>query len=119
MLERFAGVRLKQTGAGLLKSVTVKNAVLARRYFVSGRVQGVGYRVYVERVAEKLGLDGYVRNRRDGTVEVFAMGMPEKLCELRAALQKGPMMARVEHVSEEPEQVRPKYAGQFVVEMTE
>jgi acylphosphatase len=97
----------------------VKNEVMARRYYVSGRVQGVGYRVYVERVAEKLALHGYVRNRRDGTVEVFAMGTAEKLGELRAALRKGPMMARVENVAEEPEPVRPKYAGQFVVEMTE
>ena len=97
----------------------MKNEVVARRYFVSGRVQGVGYRVYVERVAKKLGVHGYVRNRRDGSVEVFAMGAPEKLGELRAALQKGPMMARVDHVGEEPDAERPKYAGQFVVEITE
>ena len=85
----------------------------------TGRVQGVGYRAYVERVAEKLGLDGWVKNRRDGSVEVYAMGTPEKLGQLRAALQKGPMMARVEYVAEEPDEVQPKYSGQFTVEITE
>jgi acylphosphatase len=97
----------------------VKNGVIARRYFVSGRVQGVGYRNYVEHVAEKLGLHGYVRNRRNGTVEVFAMGTAKQLGQLRSALQMGPMMAHVEDVSEQPDAVEPKYMGQFTIEMTE
>jgi acylphosphatase len=110
---------LKERREGLLNSITVKNEVVARRYFVSGRVQGVGYRNYVEHVAEKLGLSGYVKNRRDGTVEVFAMGTPEQLGALRAALQKGPMMARVADVMEEPSAVEPKYQGQFAIEFTD
>jgi acylphosphatase len=86
---------------------------------VTGRVQGVGYRAYVERVAEKLGFDGWVRNRRDGSVEVYAIGAPEKLGQMRAALKNGPMMARVDRVAELPDVVQPKYSGQFVVEITE
>ena len=92
---------------------------MGRRFFVTGRVQGVGYRNYVEHLAGKWGLHGYVRNRHDGRVEVFAMGAPETLAKLRAALEKGPVMARVDEVVEEPAAVEPRYAGQFTIEMTE
>jgi acylphosphatase len=97
---------------------TVTKDVVARRYNVSGRVQGVGFRNYVEHVAGKIGVHGYVRNRRDGRVEVFAMGAPEELKELRAELEKGPMMARVDGVSEEPDTVETKYLGNFIIEIT-
>jgi acylphosphatase len=96
----------------------VKQDVVARRYIVSGRVQGVGFRNYVEHVAGNLNLHGYVRNRRDGSVEVFAISTPERLKQLRVALEKGPMMSRVSNVSEEPEQVEKKYLGSFVIEIT-
>ena len=92
--------------------------VVARRYNVSGRVQGVGFRNYVEHVAEKIGVSGYVRNRRDGRVEVFAMGAPEQLKQLRVSLERGPMMSRVDGVAEEPDTVESKYAGNFVIELT-
>lgn len=91
---------------------------LARRYIVSGRVQGVGFRNYVEHVAEKLGVSGYVRNRRDGSVEVYAVGDPERLKRLRAALQKGPLMSNVTNVAEEPDRVDEKYVGYFTIEIT-
>jgi acylphosphatase len=90
----------------------------ARRFVVTGRVQGVGFRNYVEHSAEKIGVQGYVRNRRDGSVEVLAMGNPEQLGLLRAALQKGPMMSRISDVREEPDQVEAKYLGQFTIEFT-
>jgi acylphosphatase len=96
----------------------VKQDVVARRYIVSGRVQGVGFRNYVEHVAGKLNVHGYVRNRRDGSVEVFAISTPERLKQLRVALEKGPMMSSVSNVSEEPEQVEKKYLGNFVIEIT-
>jgi len=96
----------------------VTKDVVARRYNVSGRVQGVGFRNYVEHVAEKIGVSGYVRNRRDGRVEVFAMGAPEQLTQLRVALERGPMMSRVDGVAEEPDTVESKYAGNFVIELT-
>jgi acylphosphatase len=92
--------------------------VVARRYNVFGRVHGVGFRNYVEHVAGKVGLYGYVRNRRDGRVEVFAMGTPERLKQMRVALEKGPMMSHVTSVSEEPDTVEPKYIGNFIIEIT-
>jgi acylphosphatase len=96
----------------------VRPEVLARRYIVSGRVQGVGFRNYVEHVAGKLEVDGFVRNRRDGSVEVFAISTPERLNQLRFALEKGPTLARVLGVQEEPEQPDEKYAGDFIIEIT-
>jgi|SRR5271165_952591 len=95
-----------------------KKEIQARRFFVSGRVQGVGYRLFVQEVAQELDLHGYTRNRRDGRVEVFAMGAPEKLAQLRKELEKGPMMARVEEIEEEPAAVDTRYAIDFLVEYT-
>lgn len=70
----------------------------ARRYVVSGRVQGVGFRWFVEKEASDLGLSGWVRNRQDGTVEVLAAGSNEKLNKLYDVLQRGPRAARVDNV---------------------
>jgi acylphosphatase len=97
----------------------VNEGIIARRYMVTGRVQGVGYRNFVEHTAGKIRVDGYVRNRRDGSVEVFAMGPPEELQKLRHALERGPIMAQVGRVSEEPGEVEAKYVGNFTVEFTE
>jgi acylphosphatase len=96
----------------------VRQEHLARRYIVSGRVQGVGFRNYVEHVAEKLGIQGYVRNRRDGSVEVYAISDPERLKQLRSALQKGPLMSDVTNVAEKPDCVDEKYVGYFTIEIT-
>jgi acylphosphatase len=86
---------------------------------VTGRVQGVGYRNFVEYTAKKLGLSGFVRNLRNGNVEVLAMGAPEKLNEFGKALAKGPMMARVSGVSEDPTAPDPAYNEDFRIEYTE
>jgi acylphosphatase len=72
----------------------------ARRYFVRGRVQGVGFRYYVERVAAELSLAGYARNLDDGRVEVYAVGAPEQLDGLAGYLWKGPRAADVRGVQE-------------------
>lgn len=96
----------------------MKRDVLARRYIVSGRVQGVGFRNYVEHVAGKLEIDGYVRNRRDGCVEVFAIGTRDHLRQLLFALEKGPSLSRVTNVTEEPDSPDEKYLGNFTIEMT-
>jgi acylphosphatase len=96
----------------------VNRDVLARRYIVSGRVQGVGFRNYVEHVAGKLEVDGYVRNRRDGRVEVFAIGTRDHLQQLHFALEKGPALSHVTNVSEEPDRPDEKYLGNFIIEMT-
>lgn len=70
------------------------------RYTVTGRVQGVGFRWFVEREAAQLGITGWVRNREEGSVEVMATGTREQLRSLRAKLQQGPRAARVEQVQE-------------------
>ncbi len=95
-----------------------KEATQAKRFFVSGRVQGVGYRIFAQRAAEELSLSGYVRNRHDGRVEVFAMGTAENLRQLGKELEKGSMMARVTNVIEEPATVDTRYSENFTVEYT-
>jgi acylphosphatase len=64
--------------------------MIARIFQVSGRVQGVGFRWYVQRAADSLGLNGYVRNMRDGRVEVLAEGPEERVEALRLELIRGP-----------------------------
>src|SRR6059058_489360 len=66
----------------------------ARRFVVRGRVQGVGFRWFVEREAHMLGVYGWVRNNPDGSVEVLATGTREQLSGLRSRLQNGPRAAR-------------------------
>jgi acylphosphatase len=63
---------------------------------VRGRVQGIGYRAFVEHAALKLGLAGWVRNRRDGSVEAVFAGAPEKLDAIIEACRHGPLGARVD-----------------------
>jgi acylphosphatase len=70
----------------------------AARFLVRGEVQGVGFRWFVLRAAERLGLRGLVRNLRDGAVEVIAAGTPEALAALERALGEGPRLARVARV---------------------
>lgn len=67
---------------------------------VRGRVQGVGFRWFVEREAHILGVAGWVRNNADGAVEVFAQGTRDQLSGLRSRLQQGPRAARVDAVEE-------------------
>jgi acylphosphatase len=71
-----------------------------RRFVVRGRVQGVGFRWFVEREAHLLGIAGWVRNNADGSVEVLAMGTRDQLFGLRSRLQQGPRAARVDDVTE-------------------
>ena len=73
-------------------------STLARRYLVRGRVQGVGFRWFVEREAHILQVAGWVRNNPDGTVEVLAQGSREQLAGLRSRLLEGPRAARVDDV---------------------
>jgi acylphosphatase len=72
----------------------------ARRFLVRGRVQGVGFRWFVEREAHIVQIAGWVRNNHDGSVEVLAMGTREQLAGLRSRLQEGPRAARIDHVEE-------------------
>jgi acylphosphatase len=72
--------------------------VAARRFLVQGEVQGVGFRWFVAREAQRLGLRGFVRNLKDGSVEVIAAGTPEAVAALERALGAGPRLARVARV---------------------
>lgn len=65
---------------------------------VHGRVQGVGYRLFVQSLAQSLGVVGYVRNLPDGSVEVMAQGAPEALEHLLSRLRQGPPGALVSEV---------------------
>ncbi|MEW6200752.1 MAG: acylphosphatase [bacterium] len=67
----------------------------AFRATVRGMVQGVGFRYFVERVANQIGVKGYVRNVPDGTVEVVASGSDEQLRELVDRIKEGPSVAHV------------------------
>ena len=71
---------------------------VARRFLVSGRVQGVGYRYFALDAARREGLHGYVTNHPDGTVEAVAEGEAEAVERFERALRRGPSRSRVEHV---------------------
>jgi acylphosphatase len=77
----------------------VKNE--ARRWFVRGRVQGVGFRYFAQKSALSLGLTGYTRNLDDGRVEVYASGPKAKLDDLAGMLHQGPRWADVHGVTQE------------------
>ena len=72
---------------------------VARRFVVSGRVQGVGFRYFTQDAARREGLHGYVANRDDGTVEVTAEGEADSLERFERKLRQGPSRSRVEHVT--------------------
>ena len=88
----------------------------AKRFYVSGRVQGVGYRFFAQRTAEQLGLSGYVKNLMDGRVEVYAAGSVEQLQALRADLQRGPRYALVEALDEVEADVLAAVISGFFIE---
>ena len=79
------------------------DARVTRRLLVSGHVQGVGMRAWVERQATRRGLDGWVRNRHDGRVEALFSGPPQQVQEMIDACRSGPPLARVERAVESEE----------------
>jgi acylphosphatase len=88
----------------------------ARRYYVSGLVQGVGYRYFVERAAKYLNVMGYVRNLGDGRVEVYAIASVESHATLRRELERGPKGASVASVAEEIAAIESGFAQHFSIE---
>lgn len=83
-----------------------EKAVEGRRFVVRGRVQGVGFRWFVEREARLLGIAGWVRNNHDGSVEVLAQGTRDQLAGLLSRLRQGPPAARVDDVAESEAQFK-------------
>jgi acylphosphatase len=82
-------------------------------------VQGVGFRYFTQDAAEKLRISGFVRNLRDGRVEVFAMGTPQQHAELRAMLERGPRFSSVSEVKEEAAVLDSQYEGGFSINPSE
>jgi acylphosphatase len=87
-----------------------------RRFYVSGMVQGVGYRYFVQRAAQQLKLAGCVRNLSNGSVEVYAIGPAATLAILRRELERGPQGAIVSGVAEEEASHDSRYAHEFSIE---
>ncbi len=83
----------------------------ARRYVVSGRVQGVGFRFFVLEAAETEGLSGWVTNLPDGRVEVMAEGDREAVDRFEARLHGGPPTARVAGVERQDETPNGRFTG--------
>ena len=79
--------------------------IIAKRFIITGRVQGVGFRFFVEDQAAVEGVHGYVRNLPDGTVEALIEGDDESVLRVERALRRGPPGARIERV--DVEQVPP------------
>lgn len=73
-----------------------------RRVTIRGRVQGVGYRAWVEHRARNQDLEGWVRNRSDGSVEALFAGPAEVVSDMVERCRRGPSSARVDAVTEEP-----------------
>ena len=74
---------------------------VARKFLISGRVQGVGFRFFAERAARREGLHGWVRNLPDGRVEAAAEGEAEAVDRFEGQLRHGPTGARVDHLDVE------------------
>jgi acylphosphatase len=80
-------------------------------YIIKGSVQGVAFRYYTIKYAQKLSIRGSVTNLFNGDVEVFAQGAPEDIKRFEAFLQTGPPAAMVEHVSKEESEIDENYQG--------
>ena len=81
------------------------------RYLISGRVQGVAFRHYTVREAEKLGISGTVKNLASGNVEVLAQGDEAEITQFELFLHIGPRSARVERVIKEVVDSQMEYRG--------
>ena len=76
--------------------------IVARRFVIGGRVQGVGFRMFTEATAAREGVHGYVRNLDDGAVEAVVEGDQGAVDRVERALRRGPPGARVESFEVEP-----------------
>ena len=85
--------------------------IVAKRLVVSGRVQGVGFRYFVIKAAEPLGVTGYVRNLRDGTVEIVAEGNPMELRTLQMDVLAGPRYGHVDRIDSADLEPSGRYTG--------
>ncbi len=83
-------------------AASVRLLSMVLHFLIQGRVQGVGFRWFVQREASRLDLRGWVRNTEEGEVEVVASGAAAELDALRAKLRQGPRGSRVDRLNEHP-----------------
>ena len=95
------GKTFLQCGKDTIEKLRKMRKTAGRRWLIDGRVQGVGFRFFVQHKATALGLAGWARNLEDGRVEVEAFGDPQRLEDLGAALYVGPRSSDVRSVSVE------------------
>ena len=91
------------------------SGTVIRRVVIRGRVQGVGYRAWTEDTALLNGIDGWARNRADGSVEAVFAGSAEAVAQMIAACRQGPPSARVERIDEHdstPEELAMRRRGE-------
>lgn len=84
--------------------------MIARRYFVSGRVQGVGFRYFAQRSAAKHQIRGFIRNLSDGRVEAFAEGIEQAVAAFKEDIAAGPPYSAVEMLEEIVEEPTGEYS---------
>jgi acylphosphatase len=87
----------------------------AKRFFVAGRVQGVGYRYFAMNAAEQFKVTGYAKNLADGRVEVYAIGSSAQLRDFARELRRGPALSVVADVAEVEAEVSPAFSSEFSV----
>lgn len=87
----------------------------AKRFFVSGKVQGVGYRYFAMSAAEQIGVAGYAKNLADGRVEVYAIGTAPQLRRFARELQRGPRLAAVDVIDEIEAEILADFGSRFSV----
>ena len=87
---------------------------IARRYLIAGRVQGVGFRYFTERVAAQHGIQGWVQNTPDGRVEIQAEGDTDAMRQFESQVSTGPPGARVDQVDTTELALGPLRSGFFV-----
>ena len=87
----------------------------ARRFFVSGKVQGVGYRYFAMNAAEQIGVAGYAKNLADGRVEVYAIGTAPQLRQFARELRRGPRLAAVDVIDETEAEMLSDFGSRFSV----
>ncbi|MDA2930592.1 acylphosphatase [Acidobacteria bacterium AH-259-O06] len=88
--------------------------MVARRYILKGRVQGVAFRYFTYAIAQDLGIKGWVKNLRNGDVEVHAEGDESSMKQFLTRVKSGPSLAFVEHT--EVRDVEPDQYRDFTIE---
>ena len=88
--------------------------IVARRFLIGGRVQGVGFRVFAQAAAAREGVHGFVRNLADGRVEVAVEGDQESVDRVELSLRRGPAGAIVESFDAEPAAPSYRATGFFI-----